>query len=413
MLVGRPAEMPNADPWQGWERLSPDAAVRSSDTLMALPGFRANLVLDKGVDILLWGNVPPFFMNLPLLESAIVLHENPDYDVDLTLLRGRIIISNHKIKGPATVRIRFYNERERKEAWDLTIQQDTEVGIERIGGFRTEDPFDPRTGVPPVILASLVMLHGEARARLDEFRAWSLQAPGPGAATTPALVSWDNIGRGADVRPIDMETLKYWDNRAIPDKPEAKAMQGSMDRFDKEFKDKKPLNIVAKERTGDESRESRYLGVYCLGAIDNVPALLDMLGDPNENRHEKRDAASVALQSWICRQGGNDLKVYDILVNAKRYSKEDASVALQLLHGISDEQQKRPETWDWLIQQLKNDKPAIGYLAYLRLYSLVPPEVVKSVKLPYNPAADKAQKEAVVRAWKDVIPDGKLPPQGK
>ncbi len=255
------------------------------------------------------------------------------------------------------------------------------------------------------------MLKGEAKARLDEFRHWSLQAPGPGAATTPALVSWDNIGRGADVRPVDKETLKYWDDRAIPTDKAAQAMLGSMDRFDKDFKDKKPLNIVAKERSEDPGREGRYLGVYCLGAIDNVPALLDALGDPNENRQEKRDAASVALQSWICRQGGNDLKVYDILVNAKRYSKEDASVAMQLLHGISREAKARPETWDWLIQQLKNDKPAIGYLAYLRLYSLVSPEVVKSVKQTYNPAADKAQKEAVVRAWKDVIPDGKVPPQ--
>ena len=38
-----------------------------------------------------------------LLESAVVLHANPNFDLDLTLLRGRVYLRNNKDKGPAKV----------------------------------------------------------------------------------------------------------------------------------------------------------------------------------------------------------------------------------------------------------------------------------------------------------------------
>src|SRR5207253_10984350 len=83
-----------------------------------------------GAQLLLWGNLPEFSRLLPpRLESAVVLHANPEFDLDFTLDRGRVLLSNHKREGPARIRLRFQDE-----AWDLTLpDQNTEVAAELVG----------------------------------------------------------------------------------------------------------------------------------------------------------------------------------------------------------------------------------------------------------------------------------------
>ena len=41
-------------------------------------------------------------MNL-LLESSVILHQSDAFDLDMTLVRGRVYVRNMKPKGPARV----------------------------------------------------------------------------------------------------------------------------------------------------------------------------------------------------------------------------------------------------------------------------------------------------------------------
>jgi hypothetical protein len=53
-----------------------------------------------------------------LQESAVVLHKPPaGFDLDLTLERGRVYLSNRKKGGPARARVRFA-----EEVWDSTLR---------------------------------------------------------------------------------------------------------------------------------------------------------------------------------------------------------------------------------------------------------------------------------------------------
>src|SRR5207245_7795713 len=95
---------------ESWQRLKPQTRVSSNDYLVSLPGYRSELRLDSGVHLALWGNLPEFSRFPPVLESGVVLHGNRDVDLDFTLDRGRVVLSNHKGEGPARVRLRFADE---------------------------------------------------------------------------------------------------------------------------------------------------------------------------------------------------------------------------------------------------------------------------------------------------------------
>ena len=89
----------------GWKRLAGGEQVFTSDDLVSLPGYQSELDLgpDGGAQLLLHGHVPEysahFAMDL-LMESAVQLHQpEAGFDVDLTLDRGRIYLSNHKAEG--------------------------------------------------------------------------------------------------------------------------------------------------------------------------------------------------------------------------------------------------------------------------------------------------------------------------
>ncbi len=69
---------------------------------MSLPGYRSLLVLDSQVSMTLWGNIPEFSAFPPVLESAAMLNAPAaGFDLDLTLDRGRVQLSNEKPAGRA------------------------------------------------------------------------------------------------------------------------------------------------------------------------------------------------------------------------------------------------------------------------------------------------------------------------
>ena len=148
-----------------WQRVEPNATVHTADTLVALPGFTARVRTRNGAGILLRGHVREFsvfqFQDF-LAESVVKLHKNDKFDLDMTLLRGRVYLSNVKGKddgkGDLKVRLRFESE-----VWDMVLERGTEVGIDLVKVYTPGINY--RTGDEPRARLGLCLFRGEMEVR--------------------------------------------------------------------------------------------------------------------------------------------------------------------------------------------------------------------------------------------------------
>jgi len=169
------------------------------------------------------------------------------------------------------------------------------------------------------------------------------------------------------------------------------------------------LDLVLAEMRQDLDRASRRLGVISLGALDDVPAVVEALSD--EQQPDVRSVATYFLHNWMARSAENDLRLFRILQD-RNYTENQAEIMLSLLHGFREEDLGRPETYEVLLAYLRHEKLGVRELAVQALWLLVP-EGMK--KVTYDPAGETAQREAGVAAWrkllvqKELIPD----PSGK
>src|SRR5205807_2481027 len=116
-----------------WGRLQPGSPIRTGYYLVSLPGYRSKLFLNSGVYLMLWGNVLEFSPFPPVRESMVKLNDpSPGIDLDFTLERGRVHLSNYKAKG-ATIRVRFY-----QEVWDLILLDNKSEAVLELWGL-----YDP------------------------------------------------------------------------------------------------------------------------------------------------------------------------------------------------------------------------------------------------------------------------------
>lgn len=393
-----------------WRRLRPEISpISSGDLLLAPPGFRSEVRLDNKVQILLWGNVEEQLRIGPLQESALTLHAVPSdlagaLDVDFTLDRGRVVVGNPR-REPARVRTRFH-----EETWDLTLQPDAEIGLELIGrdgGFETGDG--------PLASLLLIVLRGNVQLRLG-YHHYTLQAP-PG----PALFTWNNRGPGAQGPHVLETMLPAWGKnlpaswqweRLTPAEQKAQLqafenMQLSLNEFSSRLTDKAAINVKLVEDLTTSSRPAaRVLAVRCLGATDALHELLDALAD--EKHPEVSEEAVTALRHWLGRRDGQD-KLLRTALAEKRYTTSQSEILLQLLHTFTGDHLAKRQTYEVLIEYLRDDKPAVRRLAFWHLYRLVP-EARKTPQL-YDPGQGVQQRQDAYDQWKRLLADGKLPPR--
>jgi hypothetical protein len=398
-MLGPPPAVLLSHPAEGkgqWQRVGRDAAVHTTDQLVSLPGYRCEIRLDSGVHLLLWGNLAEFF-TIPVLESAVVLHvPPPDFDADFTLEAGRVVLSNHKAEGEAKARLRFHDQ-----VWDISLLDgDSELALELWGiptaGFKKD--ADPP--VEPAAQLYLINLKGQAnvKARGETY----LLREHPGAA----LFSWNNA-QGAMQRPMTMKELPAWATAGkLPPKTKpAQAMLKAMDVLSERLGGKEPVDVILPELVKDPDPLNR-LSVYCLAATDELPGLLDALAD--EQNRLLRVSAINALAHWIGRSPDRDMKLYHVL--EKKFKAGPAEIVMSLLHGFTKEQQERPETYEALIEYLKNDKLSIRELAAWRLASTESTAEIAR-RIPYEPADGTDQRQRAYEEWKKLVPDGQLPPK--
>ena len=335
-----------------------------------------------------------------MFESAVVLHDT-NLDMDVTIDRGRVDISNIR-SGDAKVTVRF-----QKQAIELTLHDKAKVAFEMFGRWPAGTKFSLKPTPDEIPTLDLVMIVKEGNVDLKAFgKSYAMKAP-PGLA----YFHWDNVvPDGAatatpDFAPQNLESLPAWARGTLSIPPNATELLNVAKAIFTKAKDQPgSIEEIFKGLLSDESVPGHRLGVFGLGALDDLPALIDAIS--TSKIPDVRDTIVIALRHWIGRADGQDQKLYEALLK-KNYSPRDAHRFVQLLHSFDDRQKARPATYETLIELLGAKNPAIRQLAEWHLVRLAS----KGADIKFNPLGSDEEREKAIEEWKNLIPAGKLPPK--
>jgi hypothetical protein len=374
-----------------WRAVDAKGALYAGDTLLGLPGaslVSANGAVELGFLTDIYGKSP-----FPIKESAVILHARSKADLELTLDRGRIDLVNKREKGAAHVVLHL-----RKERWDLTLEEPgSKVSLETYGRWAPGVKFTPKPSPNDAPTSSLIVLVLKGEVVLDHGQyVHRLKAP-PG----PAMIEWDSVN-GQDPAPHHLKALPDWATKP-KETADLKKKRAMRDRFVRLVVEKGTGAAIDAFLNSDDANERR-MGVNAAAALDDLKRLGSAL--VNLKHPDVYENGVLALRHWIGRGPGQDQVLYNGL---KKYQFSDvhAQTVLQLLHGYGENELAQPETYQTLISYLDHGKLAIRGLAYWHLVRLVP----AGKKFKYDAWASKKDRAAAIKKWRELVPEGKVPPR--
>ncbi|MCI0639911.1 MAG: hypothetical protein L0Y72_19380 [Gemmataceae bacterium] len=391
-----------------WRRINtkqPD--VYSARPLVSLPACRSTMQIFSGIKLTLWGSAPEFVSFPPLHESAAELFAHDQLDLDMILHRGRVVLTSTRTTKPVTVRLRFENPQQPKdqEFFDITLKEKgASILVERWSKFAQSEPFflDPKhtDRIGPIAQVVAIVMHGNVVIKSGDL-SFTMSAP-PG----PALLLWDSRTRVSGPSAIKSVPDILTANPPFPqgmDPKLRKDMLRARDYLASRLDSKEVANIhvALEEMLYGSDPMARYHAVRCLAALDDLSTVLEALDQPK--LADVRLAAGGVLRNWIGRTRDNDYVLFELL--KEKYKHKEAEIIMELLHGLSEEEIKRPERYELLIDYLVNPNLVIRELGRWHLYALVP----AGRNIPYS-ATDSAVRSAAEREWRRLIPPGQLPP---
>jgi hypothetical protein len=397
--LSEPGLLSSQGAYQAYHRVSKGDTLYSRDVQVAIPGFKVDVEpTAESVKLTLWGNLPGL-SDSPVLESAVILHDSKAYDLDFTLVRGRVVLTNTKAKGAAKVWLRA------KTGVQLILPEPGDsVVIESYGRWAPGVPFSAtrKPGTGPIQLWEVFCTKGKLEIKAAQTE-WYMAAP-PG----PAYFHGNSVSGPAAGGPEKRSELPAWADEKAEQPKLAKLIEKVVATYKSKLAGKEPDEVGAellaaaeKDSNKDRARVTRYLVVHAMAALDRVAKVAEVLD--NSKHDEMRKAAVVALRHWIGVREGRDEKLYDVLHDDLGYSKAEAATVMQLLHSPFDPHQA--ETYETLIAYLKHRKQAVRELAHWHLVRLAP--IGRDIK--YDASAGAAVRDKAAETWKERIPSGELP----
>jgi hypothetical protein len=224
------------------------AAIESADGAVRL-SFRPDL-----------GHKTPY----PIIETAVILKEPADVDMNAVLDRGRIEVTNTKSDGSARV---LLHVRDVPVRLDLTDPGAT-AALELYSRWPRGVPFNPDSKDAPAWQCILVILKGQVQVQTQD-QTFAMQAP-PG----PALIEWDSVEKGT-VTPRYLDKAPEW---AVDDtsSPEAQKRLAVLQHITKLASEKSVDETIETLLHSDDPLERRA-AVYAMAAMDNIPRLAHAL----------------------------------------------------------------------------------------------------------------------------------------
>jgi hypothetical protein len=378
-----------------WKVVGEKEKLFTGDLLLGLPGaaleskdgsVRLKMLID-------------FDSPLPVLEPAVILHASPDFDLDFTLDRGRVDVINQKKEGPARVRVRAWGN-----TWEATLAAPgASLSMELLGRWRPGSRFTTKPGPRDVPSADLLFLVLAGEVDLKHGVNHFLMTAPPG----PALIGWNNFV-GMDATPQRLEKLPPW--AVLPTdeagKKRVEKIRAVRDHLANGFSTRPPGEVLD-EMVNSEDPVYRRVAVVLMGALDDLRRLGNALHQ--EKYRDVWDNGVVVMRHWLGRAPGQDQRFYKGLLEVRGYTPVQAETLIEFLHGFTETDLERPETYEMLIDYLADDRISIRGLAYWHLVRLVP----QGRTIPYDPMAPKGEREKARQEWKKLVPPGKMPPREK
>jgi hypothetical protein len=335
---------------------------------------------------------------LPILETAFSLADPAGADLDITLDRGRVDISNVKAEGAATVRVRFWDQ-----VWKVELDSpNTRVSVELCGrwppGTRFRPAADPARAPAPVASLVFVVLAGSASVDLGGVT-FAVKAP-PG----PAELRWNSL-TGTLPQPQKLEKLPDWADPAAGLSGDGQKAAAASEKF-RAARAADPVKALDAFLASGELPEQRAALVAC-GGFDDLERLGKAL--VAAKTLDEWDFGVTVLRHWLGRGPGQEQRLFRTLTTARGYTDAEARIILQLLFGFSPKDLAAPETYEVLIDYLLHEKPAVRNLAMWHLVRLAP----QGKAIPYKPDGTAADAQKAHAEWKKLIPRGQVPAPAK
>ncbi len=384
-------------PGQDWQTVSSKGIIRAEDLLVGLPGAAlssANGAVDLTLLTDLDKNSP-----YPILEAAVVLHASAGYDLDFTLNRGRVDVTNRKKEGAVRVRIRFHDQE-----WEATLTEPgTRVALQLYGRWAKGVPFRKNPGPKDVPAADLLLVVRKGQIELKHGSRYCLMSAPPG----PALLHWDNSSASEEA-PQKLEKLPDWVATEQSESERAQRIKNTVEKLRQQVVQSSPREATRMFVKSEDPNE-RATGVIFMGALDDMEGIGEVL---TETKHpDTWDRAIVVVRHWLGRCAGQDQLLYRGLIEKRGLKPAQAAGVMQLLHSFGDAELAHPELYTTLVKYLDSDVLGIRGLAHWHLVRLVP----AGKGIEYNPLDSKDKRDKARDEWKklvdDLIANQELPPK--
>jgi hypothetical protein len=381
-----------------WGRVKINAAddgeVSSNLPVMALPGYKANVMLDTKVQVHLWGNVPE---QVPyrVLESRVVFHPPPDgFDADISLLGGRIYLKSRKLDAdrkavPAKVRVRLAGE-----VWDVTLPDgDSDALVELISWFEPGTPYARKGGSRPKREGRVAAVAGSVGFHAPE------RFKPPVTLTAGTQVLWTSAGREGESNVIS--TPKRIENPAESvrdptlDGDRQKLIKGLLTEAADLVTTPRAVGVVMRKRmdppdppTTQPARDvlAPRLAIHAQAALadstdagaDQLKPLVDIL--TSELPWLSRQAVVTTLANWVARDPGNTERLHRILIG-KGLDPDAADRLLMLLRAYVSPTNPDPTKLDQLVEMLSDESIPVREAA---LWNIMAVKLQTWVPIPFG-----------------------------
>ncbi len=372
-------------PDKPWQLVKDDEQIFSGDEIL---GGVAGAVdsLDGAVRLIVVGDVDGR-APLPILETAFVLHQPKDADLDVTLERGRIRLVNLKKAGAARIKLRVHDV----EGVVTLEEPGATLSTEIYGRWPRGVPFrmQPKPGEEPAISFTFLAIKGNIDLKGPR-REIKLKAP-PGLA----MLDGDTLA-DQEAAAGYLQELPVWAPEHLSDMGSTELGKKKLERMAqfRTLATDKGLDAALDQFLASDNPLERRYAVLLLVAMDNMQRLGEVL---RQTTHQDVwDTAIIALRNWIGRGPGQDQKLYKRLTENAGYAPREAEAVLELLHSFSSEELSHPETYQMLISYLGSERPTLRQLAYWHLYRLMP----AGRSIGYDPMAPKEKRDAAIKEWR-------------
>lgn len=371
-------------PGKPWQVVKHGEQLYTGDLLVGMPGAAIDSA-DGAVRLTLLSD-PDQRSPYPVLEAAVVLHRSAGHDLDFTLDRGRVNLTDRKKEGPAKVRVRFHDQ-----SWGVALEAPgAEVALQLFGRWSAGVRFNPKPGPKDVPTANLLLLVVKGEARVRHGGVTHLMRAPPG----PALLHWCNEAPGE--APEALEALPPWADARRRDTERAKRLKAAMDKFRKLALEKSLPAAIAQYLASDQPAE-RTMAIIFLGATDDLAGMRQVFHDPKQR--DMWDTAVLVMRQWIGRGAGQDRRLYQGLMTVGKYTPAHAATVMQLLHSFGEADLARPELYEMLVRYMGHEALGVRGLAHWQLYRLVP----EGQKIGFDPLAPREQREKARAEWKELV----------